>query len=310
MQDVPGAEPIWVLVSTEPVITRDGYLADPFYSDEVAVDRTTGRASLSAAQLLPLAGPGVYYWQAFRVDCDVSDARYCAVPSDIAAFRIGDGQAPVEAFTIGYNDDDLSYARIPRQVGVRRAFPYKVSTANLPDAVGYDRFLALAGATGGRWGLRNLGDVEYAVRSRDGRNTVGFSSAVDRDSLGVTLTLSRLFYRRGVVVRREVVERDIRISTRVSWHAGPGRPSSSQYDLQTTLIHEFGHYAGNGPHARRCANSPMATSMGEGDWWHSRTDWFTSGCRGGASAAAATAGASRRRLRFEHRDVVVERVYR
>jgi hypothetical protein len=193
---------------------------------------------------------------------------------------------------------DLIRSSIPRAVGVRRSFAYQLSSANVPRAVGAKRFAVIARTAAKRWGLRDVGTTRGAPRSGDGRDTVGFARDVPRVALGVTRIRSVRYYRRvgGVtrVVRERVVERDLSLAVGVPWHVGPGTPPSDEVDLQTVVVHELGHYAGNG-HVRDCANSPMWTGLRPGEWWYSRADWFQFGCSNapGATATAAAARASR-----------------
>ena len=75
------------------------------------------------------------------------------------------------------------------------------------------------------------------------------------------------------------------------------------------LLHEFGHFASpRNEHTPVCWNTPMIVSLAPGEWWHTRSDWYFRGCGMARPRAAAAAAGEGRRLRFEHREVVVERV--
>ena len=72
------------------------------------------------------------------------------------------------------------------------------------------------------------------------------------------------------------------------------------------LIHELGHFAGNG-HVRNCRNSPMWVALRPGEWWHSRADWFQFGCNRGSARGAAAPGPARPLLHEHfHRDVFLD----
>jgi hypothetical protein len=208
-------------------------------------------------------------------------------------------------------------APIPRSVGLRRHFAYRLSLTAIPRGVDRTRYSLVARAAAKRWGLRFAGFTTRPARSGDGIDTVGFSPSVPSYALGVTSIRTVRYYRRTGgrprLVRQRVVERDTRLAAGAPWHAGPGDPPADRVDLQTVVIHELGHYAGN-RHVRNCTNSPMWVALRPGEWWHSRTDWFQFGCgrdtaqARAAHARAATAGALPRRLLVErtYRDVVLD----
>lgn len=193
---------------------------------------------------------------------------------------------------------DVVRAPIPRSVGKRSSFPYRLSTANVPSGVDATRFEQLTRIAARRWGLRAVGTTPRAPRSGDGRDTVGFARDVPRRALGVTRIRSVRYYRRDGRGRQRfvferVLERDLALAYGVPWHAGPGIPPRDRVDLQTVIVHELGHYAGN-DHVRNCTNSPMWVGLRPGEWWWSRADWFQAGCRNAPSTpAVATAAAVR-----------------
>lgn len=195
-------------------------------------------------------------------------------------------------------------APIPRGVGVRRGYGYRLSLAAVPRGVDRVRFSLLARVAAKRWGLRLAGRTNRVARSGDGVDTVGFAPDVPSYALGVTSIRSVRWFRRvngrARLVRQRVVERDTRFATGVPWHAGPGDPPVDRVDLQTVVIHELGHYAGN-QHVRNCRNSPMWVALRPGEWWHDRGDWFQFGCgRGGATARAAISIGPARPMLHEH----------
>lgn len=204
---------------------------------------------------------------------------------------------------------------IPRWIGRRGRSAFRVSLRGIPDTVGATRFLALAVRSGRRWGLRPVGTTGRRAGVRDGVDAVGFSSAVPPRALGVTSVYRIARYRverrcvsggcvvvgRPRLVGTRIVERDIALDPSAPWQRGPARPSSDQFDLETALLHEFGHMAGNRRHARRCADSPLIAALSPGDWWRSPTDYSFRAC--GEASIAATPP------RFVVRDVVVGRSY-
>ena len=82
---------------------------------------------------------------------------------------------------------------------------------------------------------------------------------------------------RMVVSSRAGVEEDIVIGRTMPWQAGPAYPTAWQVDLETVLLHEFGHVAGHG-HVTGCVSSPMWTSLSMGDWWRGIGDMRHAGC--------------------------------
>jgi hypothetical protein len=175
----------------------------------------------------------------------------------------------------------LPRAPIPRSVGVRRAVPYRLSTALVPPGVSRKRFALLARVAAKRWGLRYAGALAGPPRSGDGVDSVGFSRDVPSIALGVTRLRGTRYYRKvgGVrkVVATRITERDTSFALAVPWDPGPGLPTARTVDLQTVILHELGHFAGNG-HVRSCLDSPMWSSLGTGEWWHGPGDWFKFGC--------------------------------
>ncbi len=189
----------------------------------------------------------------------------------------------------GGPDPGLLRTPIPRWVApVRRRWPFRVSTAGLPPGVSPARFVALVRAAGARWGLRYVGTTRAPVRLRDGRDTVGFAHVLPPGALGLTNVDVAAYVRAGRVVARRVVEEDVRFLYRAPWDAGPVLPDDRHVDLETVILHELGHYAGN-RHAPNCRDTPMWVALGFGEWWHSPTDWFQHGC--GIATAAAAYGA-------------------
>jgi len=172
----------------------------------------------------------------------------------------------------------------------------------LPENVTLDRFGSLVRDSGARWGLRASAYTPRVSGRRDGYSVVGFGLNVPGGALAVQRDYVMRSYRvqkrcrlragrracRAVrrLVRQRVVERDVTVRPDAPWQAGPAYPGPEEFDLETVLIHELGHSAGNPRHVRRCTNSPLMVSLGPGEWWHTSEDWHVDGC-GIASAAAA-----------------------
>jgi hypothetical protein len=71
------------------------------------------------------------------------------------------------------------------------------------------------------------------------------------------------------------------------WAPGPAYPTTAEVDLETVLLHELGHFAGNLRHAPvGCNNTPMVEALGPGEWWRSPTDWHYDACAGAHARAA------------------------
>lgn len=175
-------------------------------------------------------------------------------------------------------DPGLLRTPIPRWVApVRRRWPFRVSTANLPPGVTAARFVALVRAAGGRWGLRYAGTTRAPVRLGDARDTVGFARGLPPGKLGVTETDMAVYRRAGRIVARRVLAQDTIFREDAPWDPGPALPDERHVDLETVILHELGHYAGN-RHVRNCRDSPMWVALSPGEWWHSPTDWFQHGC--------------------------------
>lgn len=200
---------------------------------------------------------------------------------------------------------------IPASVGAQGSSGFRVSLAGIPAGVGTERFVAIAVRSGQRWGLTFLGTTQAAPVSGDRKNVVGFGSTTisgagaETTSAPLrTTTRTRRCARTRIVKRVRVgradasrvvrrvrtvrrcrmvvsskagVEEDIVIGRTMPWQAGPAYPSAWQVDLETVLLHEFGHVAGRG-HITGCASSPMWTSLSLGDWWRGSADLNHAGC--------------------------------
>ena len=63
------------------------------------------------------------------------------------------------------------------------------------------------------------------------------------------------------------------------WAQGPAHPTDDEYDLETVILHELGHWAGNLRHTPvGCHDTPMVKGLGPGEWWRSPSDWHYDAC--------------------------------
>jgi hypothetical protein len=212
--------------------------------------------------------PGTYYWQVSRAaddgTCAATEVRRLVLTA-ATGDRPGLGALPA-----------LSTERIPRRIGSTNGATFVIRTGGVPQGVSRARFLELVRNSGRRWGLHSAGTRPGRVVFGDGRSEVGFSNTqVPRQALGVTI-----FGRRGFGGRRE---RDLILRGDIPWEDGPAHPGRQRIDLETVILHEFGHVAGNRFHVPRgCRNTPMVVGLATGEWWRSTQDFSYRACnRGG-----------------------------
>jgi len=205
--------------------------------------------------------PGTYYWQVIRTGADGS----CAA-TQIRRLVLT-SVVPAQPDLAG-----LSTERIPRSIGRSNGASFVIRTGGIPASVTRGRFLALVRNAGRRWRLHSLGTLPGRPRFGNGRSEVGFSTAqVPRQALAVTVV-----GRRRADGRRE---RDLIVRADLPWEQGPDHPSRARVDLETVLLHEFGHVAGNPSHvARGCRDTPMVVGLATGEWWRSTTDFSYRAC--------------------------------
>jgi hypothetical protein len=200
--------------------------------------------------------PGTYYWQVSRAGADGS----C---NATAPRRIVLG-APSAA--------GLSQQRIPGRIGRSNGASFVIRTGGIPSTVTPTRYLALVRNGGRRWRLHSRGTVGGRPRFGNGRSEVGFSTAqVPRGAIAVTIV--------GRPRRDGTRERDLILRADIPWQEGPDHPTRRQIDLETVLLHEFGHFAGNAFHVPRgCTDTPMVVGLATGEWWRSTTDFSYRAC--------------------------------
>jgi hypothetical protein len=195
-----------------------------------------------------------------------------------------------------------------------------------PAGVDAPRLYDITEASAKRWKLSVVGNAGQDPGVRDGMQVIGFSKTTNPKALGVTSVWTRTRYRtkttrvctrvkgrkRCKLVRRyvrdgvEVVERDIQLNPFVVWQQGPAYPNATQYDLESTILHELGHFANptKDNHVFGCENSPMIDSISPGEFWRDADDWLRYGCSaspGARQRVAVPAGPARQMLVVEHR---------
>jgi hypothetical protein len=207
--------------------------------------------------------PGTYYWQADRAgadgSCSATEVRRLTLTAAL----------PVPPALAG-----LSQERIPRSIGRSNGASFRIRTSGVPAGVSPARFLALVRNSARRWRLHSLGTLPGSPRFGNGRSEVGFSTTqVPRAALAVTIIGRR---------RGGGLERDLLIRAAVPWDEGPAHPTRRQYDLETVILHEMGHFAGNEFHVPRgCRDTPMVVGLARGEWWRSTTDFSYRACNTG-----------------------------
>jgi hypothetical protein len=220
--------------------------------------------------------PGTYYWQAF-------------VPGDPAQL-VG----PVQKLDVTLPAADRGRGRLFPRLGRRGSARFLLSTANLPTTVSRGRFRTLARATAARWGLRAGGRTRLTAGVQDGHDVAGFSPDVPAGVLGLETDFTR---------GGRVTEQDLALNPAEDWAAGPGYPGLGQIDLESVLLHELGHMAGNKRHRALCTNSPMVVALGAGEWWRGPRDHWFDQCSGAVATAATAASVSGL---LEHRVIPVD----
>ena len=250
---------------------------DGTWLDETATQATAGLAVWSVpANSVLRRRPGHYYWQAYL--------------TDEAATGAEEPIGPVQELTVTLPYADKGRGKLFPKYGPRGASKsFYLSSTGFPDTVTGARFGKVVRTAAARWGLKALRWTSVEAGVGDGFNVAGFSSSVEPGVLGVQTD----FVRRG-----KVVESDLALNASEDWNAGPDYPALDQVDLESVVLHELGHMAGNKKHRPRCSNSPMIEALGAGEWWRGARDkWF-----GDCGARASSLG----RKSFVHRIVRVD----
>jgi hypothetical protein len=226
-----------------------------------------------------------------------------------------------------YGNDQVLYTapldhrdRIPSWIGRQGGgMAFLLDTADfLPDGVSLSRFRNIVDRSASRWGLRDVGNTWNSPATTrdqiDGISEVGFTSDLPDSTLGERI----IWYGRVRVGRRRVCQGgqchrtlghiviriydyDVAFNANLPWDPGPWYPDDAHYDLESTVLHELGHFAGNPHHQHRCTDSPMVEALGTGEFWRAPNEWFEFGC--GQARDRTSSSASR----FRGRTVTVLR---
>jgi hypothetical protein len=251
-------------------------------------------------------GAGEWFWQVGNpTDCSAGPVRRitaagaAATPTTPATPSQPKADPTAPAVTL----PRLSRAPIPSRIGKSNHALLVLALGEGSPSVTRSRFVTLVRNSARRWRLDPRGPVKRVPRLGDAHNDVGFAAAlVSEGALGTTTLLRQNYVR----VRRvcaaagcrttrtpagsRVVERDLALLPDVPWAQGPAHPTAEEYDLETVILHELGHWAGNLRHTPvGCHDTPMVKGLGPGEWWRSSSDWQYDGCRGGGRARAASA---------------------
>lgn len=243
--------------------------------------------------------PGRYFWQAYVVGEGAVAEGAAGSPGGtgpqsgtggsngasgtagvVPGTTVGTAQpiGPVQPLTVTLPSADRGRGSLYPKFGKRGTRGFLLSTANLPAAITAGRFKALARTTAKRWGLKPGKTTRIVAGVQDGRSVAGFSADVPPGTLGVQTD----YVRNG-----RVIEQDLALRAGELWGAGPAYPGLDEIDLESVLLHELGHMAGNKQHRSRCANSPLDEALGAGEWWRGARDKWFGGCTATASAASA-----------------------
>ena len=240
-------------------------------------------------------GAGEWFWQVGS-PADCTRARYGASrpkgrarpPTPAAPGKPAVSPKPSPAGTL----PKLSRVAIPSRIGKSNHALLVLALGEGSPSVSRSRFVALVRNSAQRWRLDARGPVKRIPRLGDAHNDVGFAaSLVSQGALGTTTLLRQNYVR----VRRvcaasgcrtmrtpagsRIVERDLALLPDVPWAQGPAHPTTEEYDLETVVLHELGHWAGNLRHTPvGCHDTPMVKGLGPGEWWRSSSDWHYDDC--------------------------------
>jgi hypothetical protein len=203
---------------------------------------------------------------------------------------------------------------------------YVNATADRPAGVDAARLSEVSNASARRWKLTVLGNASDTPGVKDGTQVIGFSKSTNPQALGVTTVWSRTRFklkttkrcwkqngkRRCQVIKRyvkngvEVVEKDVQLNPFVPWEQGPAYPAVPKYDLESTILHELGHFANpmKDNHVFGCENTPMIDSIAPGEYWRDADDWLRYGCSASTGVrprVAVPAAPAMSMLAVEHR---------
>jgi hypothetical protein len=234
------------------------------YADHVAAPTTdpTLHEWHPGADFLARRRPGTYWWQ--------------AILTGAAAASAEDPVGPVESFTV--TAPRRAANRLSPAFGRTNREDFYVSSAGFPSGVDPSRFRTVIRRSAARWGLKARRWTSAVAGRADGFQVAGFGR-VPKKALAMQVD----YVDRAGRVR----DRDLVIRRDIPWQLGPGYPAMDEYDLESVLIHELSHFAGNKRHRARCANSPLVEALAAGEWWRGPRDRWFFGCDGARTTARA-----------------------
>ncbi|MDA0181404.1 hypothetical protein OJ997_13955 [Solirubrobacter phytolaccae] len=240
--------------------------------------------------------PGRYFWQAYVTGESVTTDGTTGAGTTEGAAAPATAQpiGPVQQLTVTLPATERGRGSLYPKFGKKGSRGFLLSTANLPATVSANRFKTLTRNTAKRWGLKPGKTTKLVAGVQDGRSVAGFSADVPSGTLGVQTDYMR---------NGQVFEQDLALRAGENWGAGPGYPGLDEIDLESVLLHELGHMAGNKKHRSRCANSPLDEALGAGEWWRGARDKWFGGCSATASASAASALTAKK---LAHRVITVD----
>jgi hypothetical protein len=267
-------------------------------------DGTPSPADPTLVQFTAPAGlaAGEWFWQVGDpANCTVGPMRHLTVVRSGATAPATPG-APTARPTPAGTLPKLARAPIPLRIGTSDHALLVLALGEGSPSVSRSRLIALVRNSALRWRLDARGPVKRVPRLGDGHDDVGFAGAlVSQGALGTTTLLRQNYVRVRRVcaaagcrttrtpVGSRIVERDLALLPDAPWAEGPAHPIGDEYDLETVILHELGHWAGNLRHTPvGCHDTPMVKGLAPGEWWRSPTDWHYDAC-GGAHARAASA---------------------
>ncbi|HEX8647045.1 MAG TPA: hypothetical protein VF715_09080 [Thermoleophilaceae bacterium] len=200
------------------------------------------------------------------------------------------------------------------------------ATDERPAGVDAKRLYDLSDEAASRWKMSVVGNSSAEPGVRDSQQVIGFSRKTNPQALGVTSVWTRTRYKVKTVrtctrvrgkkrcrnVKKyvrdgvDVIERDIQLNPFVRWEQGPAYPDAEEYDLESTILHEVGHFANptKDNHVFGCENSPMIDAISPGEFWRDADNWLRYGCSASSGPKyrpVVPAGPRMRMLVVEHR---------
>jgi hypothetical protein len=290
-------------------VARSPAVVDPcgaIAEDGGRIDGTPTPADPTLVQFTAPAGlpAGEWFWQVGNpADCSAGPVRRItaagapATPTTPATPSQPKANPTSPAVTL----PRLSRAPIPSRIGRSNHALLVLALGEGSPSVTRSRFVTLVRNSARRWRLDPRGPVKRVPRLGDAHNDVGFAAAlVSEGALGTTTMLRQNYVRVRRVcaasgcrttrtpVGSRVVERDLALLPDVPWAQGPAHPTAGEYDLETVILHELGHWAGNLRHTPvGCHDTPMVKGLGPGEWWRSASDWQYDACGAGHARAAS-----------------------